>query len=470
MASVVDANRGDDDDTVPPTPTLSTLPNDLKEMEPDIVIGSPNLMQVLETYCVGWLETIQVAISYVNSARLVPDNASVFELPLEEINFWKKRSLYLTPLSNHANQKNSDVQWTIRVLSLVSSTPGEKLREACASLRRLSVEATWNSKYLTILEKPFKALAIGPLRSVYTSIPGMVKTLKMVAASSRFYNSVERIEKLLERITLALCTHSVLETNPSVLIRHEMYALVCPKQNGENNNNRPTEDPFVTLTRVIETLEKWHLCIAPLKLNFVDKIDFGEEEGNENGDKMATNSNSSGNRKTSDSGSDIPSTKTRTLKMKKKNGNAWDELNTFRLFVHSEYIKERCEELRDIFQKIQFYKDDYDTSTLAVNTNGDGVEVIKKRREIIHSILQILNECTKKRVRPRIGVLPASVEYIFEPRNNSKWNHTKNEIIYFLRQLDEVSNSGNKPLTSLGSKYDDDVDEYLVNKLDKVDF
>ena len=70
--------------------------------------------------------------------------ASVFELPLEEINFWKKRSLYLTPLSTHANQKNSDVQWTIRVLSLVSSTPGEKLRESCASLRRLSVEATWN--------------------------------------------------------------------------------------------------------------------------------------------------------------------------------------------------------------------------------------------------------------------------------------------------------------------------------------
>ena len=50
MASVVDTNRGDDN-MVPPTPTLSPLPKDLKEMEPDIVIGSPNLMQVLETYC-----------------------------------------------------------------------------------------------------------------------------------------------------------------------------------------------------------------------------------------------------------------------------------------------------------------------------------------------------------------------------------------------------------------------------------
>ena len=104
---------------------------------------------------------------------------------MEEIYFWKKRSIYLTPLSKEANQKNGDVQWTIRVLSMISSTSGEKLREACASLRRLSVEATWNSKYLTILEKPFKALAKGPLKNVYTSIPGMVKTLKMVAASSQ---------------------------------------------------------------------------------------------------------------------------------------------------------------------------------------------------------------------------------------------------------------------------------------------
>ena len=487
-------NNNNNNNNIPPTPTLTKLPSDLPNTEADIVIGSPNLIQVLETYCKDWLETIQVAVSYVTSARLVPDDASVFELPLEEIYFWKKRSIYLTPLSKEANQKNGDVQWTIRVLSMISSTSGEKLREACASLRRLSVEATWNSKYLTILEKPFKALAKGPLKNVYTSIPGMVKTLKMVAASSRFYNSVERIEKLLERITLALCTHSVLETNPSFLMKHEMYELVHPNYNNSNNNNknngkknnnnndneRPIEDPFVTLTRVIETLNKWHVCISPLHTNLADKVDIEDFK------TMMKNNNdySSKNQKDDDNNK-----KKKKKKGKKKaSENAWDELNIIRLFSHSEYIKSRCEELRDLFQKLRFYKDDYDTSSLSVNTNGDHMDVIMKRREIIHSILYTLNECTKKRVRPRIGVLPASVEYIFEPRNYSKWEKTRNEMMYFSLQLDKVSknnssedrNNNNRNSSSSSSSSSksnenapptyDDADTYLSKKLDQIDF
>ena len=80
-----------------------------------------------------------------------------------------------------------------------------------------------------------------------------------------------------------------METNPSFLMKHEMYELVHPNYNNNNNNNnknnnskqnnnndneRPIEDPFVTLTRVIETLNKWHVCISPLHTNLADKVDI----------------------------------------------------------------------------------------------------------------------------------------------------------------------------------------------------
>ena len=447
---------------IPDTPSLSTLPEDIRNMEPDIIIGSPTVVGLLESRCEEWLETIQVAVSYVNSARLVPDDASVFELPLEEIYFWKKRSVYLEPISNQANDRNGHIQWTIRVLGMLSSTRGEKLRESCAALRRLAVEANWNMKYLSILEKPFNALAKGPLSSVYTSIPGMVKTLKMVASSSRFYNSVERIEKLLERITLALCTHAVLETNPSFLIKHEVFESVHPKADDDkaqaNNiapnqfsDKRPIEEPFVTLTRVIETMNKWHVCIAPLHFNIKDKIEFCE------GDGVAGNA-------------DGKSDETKSTKAAK--GNAWDQLNFFRLLVRCDYVKSRCEELRDVFQKLMFYRDDYDFSTLRVNTDESSEKTIQNRRQIVHSILYTLNACTKKRVRPRIGVFPASVEYVFEPRNYSRWSNTLKEIMYLLLKLDSESGSENggddKNSAAQGSSNEDD--EYLMKKLEAVEF
>ena len=329
---------------IPDTPSLSTLPEDIRNMEPDIIIGSPTVVGLLESRCEEWLETIQVAVSYVNSARLVPDDASVFELPLEEIYFWKKRSVYLEPISNGANDRNGHVQWTIRVLGMLSSIQGEKLRESCAAIRRLAVEANWNMKYLSILEKPFNALAKGPLSSVYTSIPGMVKTLKMVASSSRFYNSVERIEKLLERITLALCTHAVLETNPSFLIKHEVFELVHPKADddkaqtnnsipSERSDERPVEEPFVTLTRVIETMDKWHVCIAPLHFNIKDKIEFCE------GDEVAGNA-------------DGKSDETKSVKAAK--GNAWDQLNFFRLLARCDYVKRDAKSFAMYFKSCCF--------------------------------------------------------------------------------------------------------------------
>ena len=89
-------------------------------------------------------------------------------------------------------------------------------------------------------------------------------------------------------------------------------------------------------------MDKWHVCIAPLHFNIKDKIEFCE------GDEVAGNA-------------DGKSDETKSVKAAK--GNAWDQLNFFRLLVRCDYVKSRCEELRDVFQKLMFYRDDYDFST-----------------------------------------------------------------------------------------------------------
>ena len=158
--------------------------------------------------------------------------------------------------------------------------------------------------------------------------------------------------------------------------------------------------------------------------------------------------------------------------MKAAKGNAWDQLNFFRLLARCDYVKTRCEELRDVFQKLLFYRDDYDFSTLRVNTDEDSEETIQNRRQIVHSILYTLNACTKKRVRPRIGVFPATVEYVFEPRNYSRWSNTLKEIMHLLLKLDNEggSENGGDDSNSAAPGSSNEDDEYLMKKLEAVEF
>ena len=86
------------------TPSLSTLPEDIRNMDSRSLLVLQTVVGLLESRCEEWLETVQ-ALSYVNSARLVPDDAFRVELPLEEIYFEKALSL-LEPISNGANDRN----------------------------------------------------------------------------------------------------------------------------------------------------------------------------------------------------------------------------------------------------------------------------------------------------------------------------------------------------------------------------
>jgi hypothetical protein len=92
------------------------------------------------------------------------------------------------------------------------------LQNVCAHVKRRHAEAKWNAKYLSILRAPFATIAkvdralddrddaerselgadddgervVDALRAVHRCIPAMVKTLRMIWASSRYYSKVDQ--------------------------------------------------------------------------------------------------------------------------------------------------------------------------------------------------------------------------------------------------------------------------------------
>merc|ERR1712185_708415 len=101
---------------------------------------------------------------------------------------------------------------------LSGSDSGDALRGAFSALRRLYIEAKWNAKYLKILERPFKILSEGSIGQITVTIPGMVRTMRMTCVSSRFYTSVEKMDNLVERVTLALCVRLAAIADPAALL------------------------------------------------------------------------------------------------------------------------------------------------------------------------------------------------------------------------------------------------------------
>lgn len=113
-------------------------------------------------------------------------------VPLDEILYWKS------------------VVFRIEKLKAQLSDPYFlQLFQDCDSIeqiRRIFNNANWNVKYFKALEKPFEQIATGQLRTLLCAVPSIIKTLKQIWVLNRYYQSVDRMEPLLERISNALCT------------------------------------------------------------------------------------------------------------------------------------------------------------------------------------------------------------------------------------------------------------------------
>ncbi|OQR81178.1 hypothetical protein ACHHYP_16702 [Achlya hypogyna] len=80
-----------------------------------------------------------------------------------------------------------------------------KMDDQIALLKKLYNQAVWNAKYFKVLEKPFGDLLSSDVRQIATIVPAVVKTLKMMWSSSKYYKDGIKMGGLLGRIAMALC-------------------------------------------------------------------------------------------------------------------------------------------------------------------------------------------------------------------------------------------------------------------------
>ena len=464
-------------------PLIFTLTEPVDVAHPEISSENPALVQSLESQASDWIQTIDQVSARVRSAPAVQTSCSVKDLPLAELKFWSTRTLQLEPLSKQA--ETEFMKNVTKVLMLAGSESGTMLRQSFASLRRLYIEAHWNAKYLKILEKPFVTLANGPMNKILVSIPGMVRTLKMTCISSRFYTSVEKMDSLLERVTLALCVRVADAADPARLII---------------NLNSKTNDPStVCLKRCFEILDRWEVAVTEAERGVGGSSSSsgnsgingdsgnrrrkdsstlesnGKGDGNKNGNK---NGNSNGNNNEEDQRKNVGETKTanatKTTKTKtiSEKENAWTLLNWNRLLQRPRHMKERVNELNELFVRFQCIqqaihqlksienqsqKEDVDGNDV---DGDDGEEVEKEKNSekehdqdennvkvfegCYRTIIASLLKAAAKRAHPRIGVLSTAAEGVYEPRCANKWNQSlmviKNECMNLECQLNLTKN------------------------------
>ena len=322
-----------------------------------------SLVSELEEQARKWIDTIGAASKRVVSAPSVNTGAVVEELPLAELHFWHRRTKQLEPLSKQA--ETAFMKNVNKVLDAAGSEVGVKLRKAFAALRRLYIEAHWNAKYLKILEKPFTTLAEGDLRAVSVALPGMVRTLKMVAQSSRFYSSLDRVEALMDRVTLALCVRVASFGDPGVLVANQAEAI-----------------------EIMETIES---VLGQWQKNVLPATDSITASTRNNG--STTRDASLGARRSS-----------------------WNDMNFERILERPSYIRERCTELRVLFVKLAKIRKEIKVHSCKLSKERKE-SMLKTSRSITASLLK----AAAKRAHPRVGILSTAAEGIFEPRCQGRW-------------------------------------------------
>lgn len=178
---------------------LQQVHGDVHLYIPDIVItdlesvaDDYETVSQLEEALDEWSKAVAQVVD--QETRKTPQRAG----PLAEIEFWQKRNAALSALYEQINIPT--VQQMLKALELVEASMLPTFRFHFVELTKLYVEAKDNVKFLSTLERHFKAITTGTLSSILDTLPSMMNAIRMVWIISRHYNTDERMVPLMERI------------------------------------------------------------------------------------------------------------------------------------------------------------------------------------------------------------------------------------------------------------------------------
>ncbi|XP_049886262.1 dynein axonemal heavy chain 8 [Pectinophora gossypiella] len=154
--------------------------------------------QVLEEVCSfvkQWVKQITMVLVQSQQLRREPSNIG----PLAELDHWRRQLTAFTSIIEHV--KSTPCQMYIHTLIRAKSKLLKKWRQLDNMVTDYYNEAFDNVKYLYALEKYCEPLYRCDPHTMQQFIPGLLYTVRMIFATSRYYNTTKQISTLLVKVT-----------------------------------------------------------------------------------------------------------------------------------------------------------------------------------------------------------------------------------------------------------------------------
>eukprot|EP00953_Heterococcus_sp_UTEX-ZZ885_P015394 8670-Heterococcus_DN1.PRE.5 len=119
--------------------------------------------------------------------------------PLEEIQFWRSRTVDLSGISDQLVR--DDVRLLVTVLEAARSSYLGPFLTLSQRIKEGSVEANNNLKFLESITAPCQALASATPAEIPALLPHLLNCIRMIWSLSKFYNTEDRLTGLLRKIS-----------------------------------------------------------------------------------------------------------------------------------------------------------------------------------------------------------------------------------------------------------------------------
>ncbi|CAL6054637.1 Dynein_heavy chain [Hexamita inflata] len=150
-------------------------------------------VQKIITAITGFNEVFNQALKKVYS--LEPEN----DQPISEIELWRQKSAIIGTL--YENMFTPDFKLIVQIIEKVQNDETKVFQQLRQEVSKCCLEARDNTRFLQTLERHFKLLARSPVNTLTDVITSLYSAIRMVWTISRYYNTEERLQPLLVRIS-----------------------------------------------------------------------------------------------------------------------------------------------------------------------------------------------------------------------------------------------------------------------------
>eukprot|EP01049_Picozoa_sp_SAG25_P003167 SAG25_NODE_178_length_12673_cov_19.868459_7_plen_1726_part_01 len=193
-------------------------------------------VQRLESTVIHWTRQIQEVVNNQESGADQSDDAG----PLEEIRFWRSRTLDLSGIREQLELPG--VLLIVSVLEATNSTYLLAFTKLADEIKEKTQTAEDNCRFLQLLQEPCEQLAAAEPKDIPVLLPHLLNCIRMIWSTSTFFRIPERLTRLLRKVSNELI--------------HRCRAKISLEEIFEGDAKKAIK----ALNESVECIEQWRKC------------------------------------------------------------------------------------------------------------------------------------------------------------------------------------------------------------------